>query len=109
MNSFIKKNIIIELVIIYILILSSVIYLVFFANHKNEYEELLINVGSDFYENFYYKNINNDKEEKYNLLEKYKDIEIKINLNNLKKYNYEKNSRIIKKFEEKNCNNEISK
>ena len=58
----------------------------------------LESMGKDFYENFYYTQVGSTDEERANFLSKYETIGIKINLDNLSRYDNNKNSDKINKF-----------
>lgn len=57
----------------------------------------LESMGKDFYENFYYTQVGSTDEERANFLSKYETIGIKINLDNLSRYDNNKNSDKINK------------
>ena len=65
----------------------------------------LESMGKDFYENFYYTQVGSTDEERANFLSKYETIGIKINLDNLSRYDNNKNSDKINKF----ANNKTNK
>lgn len=58
----------------------------------------LESIGKDFYENFYYEQVGSTDEERANFLSKYESIGIKVNLDNLSRYDNNKNSDEISKF-----------
>ena len=58
----------------------------------------LESMGKDFYENFYYTQVGSTDEERADFLSKYETIGIKINLDNLSRYDNNKNSDKINKF-----------
>ena len=70
---------------------------IFFVSGSSEknLEKLLKDMGSDFYENFYYEQTGKTDEEKKSFLSKYTTVGIKINLTNLALYNDNKNKEII--------------
>ena len=78
-------------------------------NQEEELNQLLKQLGSEFYEEFYYDKVGNNLEERKNFLEKYKDIGIKINLENLSRYNSEQNKDSLAKFVNKKTNQECDK
>ena len=58
----------------------------------------LESMGKDFYENFYYTQVGSTDEERADFLSKYETIGIKINLDNLSRYDDNKNADEINKF-----------
>lgn len=70
------------------------------AKGKDALEADLIKMGSDFYESFYYDNVTDGKtdEEKTTFLEKFQESGIKINLDNLGRYNDSQNEAVIAGF-----------
>lgn len=60
----------------------------------------LTKMGEEFYTDFYYNEISKNKttEEITEFLSKFKDVGIKINLDNLSRYNEKKNAETIKTF-----------
>ena len=96
-----KKTITIFGVILVIIVV--LILLLFVKPFKGESQEQkltnkLEELGVDFYENFYYNQISKDDKERKEFLEKYKDIGIKINLDNLSRFKVEETEKIIKDF-----------
>ena len=87
--------------IIILVIFASII--LFFTLNKSEDESLklsssLKDLGIDFYENFYYKQIGKTDNERKEFLEKYKDIGIKVSLDNLSRYKKDDMDDILKQF-----------
>lgn len=87
--------------IIILVIFASII--LFFTLNKSEDESLklsssLKDLGIDFYENFYYKQIGKTDNERKKFLEKYKDIGIKVSLDNLSRYKKDDMDDILKQF-----------
>lgn len=94
-----KKKIVVFIAIILIVILIVILF--FTLNKKSNEKELetsLSQMGKKFYENFYYDQINSSTEEANSLLSNFSTIGIKINLENLGKYNNEEFKQDIKKF-----------
>lgn len=76
---------------------------------ENDLTKSLTKMGEEFYTEFYYPEISKDKSaaEVTESLEKFKDIGIKINLDNLSRYNDGANTEEIAKFKNKDgkeCN-----
>lgn len=95
-----KKVVIIAATIIGIILVSVIIFLVT-KNNISQEEKLtssLKELGIDFYENFYYNQISSDEKARAEFLEKYKDIGIKINLDNLSRFKTEETEEIVKTF-----------
>lgn len=98
----INKKVVIMIISIIILVIFASIIL-FFTLNKSEDESLklsssLKDLGIDFYENFYYKQIGKTDNERKEFLEKYKDIGIKISLDNLSRYKKDDMDDILKQF-----------
>lgn len=79
------------------------------ASLKEELNTSLKSMGETFYTDFYYTEIskNKSKSEVTEFLEKFKDVGIKVNLDNLERYNDGKNKEEIAKFKNedgKACN-----
>lgn len=95
-----KKMVIIPAVIL-VVVLIVVLVLVFAKKGESQEVKLtneLKELGIDFYENFYYKQVGSNDEERSEFLEKYKDIGIKISLDNLSRYKTDETEEIVKKF-----------
>lgn len=76
-------------------------------NQEKELTELLKEMGRDFYENYYYdglKKQNKTEEEIIEFLKKYEKQGIKININNLSRFNTSVNEEKISKFINKKTN-----
>lgn len=98
----INKKVVIMIISIIILVIFASIIL-FFTLNKSEDESLklsssLKDLGIDFYENFYYKQIGKTDNERKKFLEKYKDIGIKVSLDNLSRYKKDDMDDILKQF-----------
>ena len=108
-----KSGAIVALVIGFIVVCACIFLLVKFVFVKPSLETNLNNslksMGESFYTEFYYTEIskNKSKSEVSEFLEKFKDVGIKINLDNLERYNDGKNKEEIAKFKNdkgKACN-----
>ncbi len=84
--------------VIAVLIVVLILLFVLKDNTKVNLESTLKDMGIDFYENFYYDKAGDSDEERAAVLQKYKEIGIKINLDNLQRYNSEQNAPKIKEF-----------
>ena len=105
-----KRNCFIALAIV-VLIIIIILVLVF--NSKNSQEKqltsMLKNMGIDFYENFYYEQVGTNDTERQDFLKKYETIGIKVNLDNLSRYNSDSNKKIVEKFVNSKTNEECDK
>lgn len=61
------------------------------SNIKSEYEKSLREMGKDFYENYYYDRTGKTDEERGTFLKKYSSTGIKVDLENLARYNAQVN------------------
>ena len=102
-----KIKILVSLIIIVILVVTVTMI---FLKRSNE-EELntsLKEMGKNFYENFYYEQIGSSSDERNALLSKFTTIGIKVDLENLGRYNDGEFSKEIKEFKNnktgKSCN-----
>lgn len=85
--------------IVVIILIVGLIIVVSGKGKESESQKLsseLKNLGIDFYENFYYKQIGTDDKERKEFLEKYTNIGIKVSLDNLVRY--KKDDTILEKF-----------
>lgn len=106
-----RKTIIIGASIL-VIIVGIIVALVLLFNSKNKEEKLediLKNLGTDFYENFYYNQVGSNEKERAEFLKKYKDIGIKVNLDNLFRYQKEEPTEIITKFVNKDTKKECDR
>lgn len=60
-------------------------------SNKAQYEKTLMEMGKDFYENYYYERTGKNDEERKAFLSKYSSTGIKIDLENLGRYNGQSN------------------
>lgn len=79
------------------------------SDNKGQIESSLSNMGKDFYENFYYEQVGKSSEERTNLLKKFTTIGIKIDLENLERFDNGKYKKNIKTFVNKKTNKVCSK
>lgn len=108
---FSKKMIIIPICILVVILLIVFVPKLFKqeASQEEKLTTTLEELGIDFYENFYYNQISSNDEERKEFLEKYKDIGIKINLDNLSRFKSEETEEISKKFVNKETKEECDK
>ncbi len=83
------------------------------GNSAKKLENSLKEMGKDFYENYYYDQTGKTQEERAKFLAKYASIGIKINLDNLGRYNSNINKEKIAEFvnskTKESCNKENTK
>ena len=93
-----KKTLAIVVAVLIVIIL--VVLLVLFGKKSNEkeLESSLNKMGSSFYENFYYEQIGSSADDRTSLLSKFSTIGIKIDLENLGRYNDGEFKKDIKEF-----------
>ena len=93
-----KKNIgIIAGAIVVVALLAVVIFLVIKGgSNESKLKDSLSDMGRDFYENFYYEQVGKSAEERTNLLSKFTTVGIKIDLENLSRYDNSKFAKDIK-------------
>lgn len=93
-----KKTLAIVAAVLIVVIL--VVLLVVFSKKSNEkeLESSLNKMGSSFYENFYYEQIGSSADDRTSLLSKFSTIGIKIDLENLGRYNDGEFKKDIKEF-----------
>ncbi len=93
-----KKTLAIVVALLIVVIL--VVLLVVFGKKSNEkeLESSLNKMGSSFYENFYYEQIGSSADDRTSLLSKFSTIGIKIDLENLGRYNDGEFKKDIKEF-----------
>ena len=105
-----KKAVIIAvscLVVLVVIILAVV--LLRKDSQESELTNKLKDMGSDFYEEFYYKQVGSNDEERANFLKKYTDLGIKVNLDNLSRYNGQDSEKILKEFVNKKTKDSCDK
>ena len=90
--------IVIGVVLVVALIVAACIMFIKKGGQEASLSKSLESMGKDFYENFYYTQVGSTDEERANFLSKYETIGIKINLDNLSRYDNNKNSDKINKF-----------
>lgn len=92
--------IIIIVIIVVALILAFTVFKVTKKSLKEELTTELKTMGEEFYKDFYYTEIskNKSKSEVSEFLGKFSDIGVKVNLDNLSRYDSNKNKEKVKKF-----------
>lgn len=111
LKSFFQNKKTIGIIIGCIVIIALIILAIFaFKNfNKVNLDKSLINMGKDFYENFYYNQIGKDDSEKKVFLQKYESIGIKVSLDNLERYDSGKNKEEVAKFKNEKTGKECDK
>ena len=93
-----------------VIALAVVLFLMFNSkDNKAEIEKSLTEMGKSFYENFYYEQIGSSSDERTTLLSKFTTIGIKIDLENLERYNDGEFSKEIKTLKNKKTNKMCNK
>ena len=90
--------IVIGVVLVVVLIVAACFMFIKKGGQEASLSKSLESMGKDFYENFYYEQVGSTDEERADFLSKYESIGIKINLDNLSRYNENKNADEISKF-----------
>ncbi|NLJ17503.1 hypothetical protein [Globicatella sulfidifaciens] len=98
-----------KFVAIFCIILAGIILafsLNLFSDNQAKLGKKLEEVGQDFYENFYYDQISSSKteEETTEFLERFEEVGIKVNLDNLSRFDEEKYPNLIDTFKNKKDN-----
>lgn len=74
------------------------------AKVQKDFEGMLREMGKDFYENYYYDNLAKTDEERKDFLKRYQSVGIKIDLENLGRYNSNANKDKVAEFVNPNTN-----
>lgn len=95
-----KLNKKVLIIIAVLLVVVAVVLLAVFNKPSNEkeLETNLTEMGKSFYENFYYEQVGSSADERSTLLSKFTTIGIKVDLDNLGRYNNGEFSDEIKEF-----------
>ena len=105
-----KMFIIIGIVVIVVAILVALLVMgLGKSNNRKDLEKSLSDMGKDFYENFYYEQVGSSADEKTTLLSKFSEVGIKIDLDNLERYNNGEFKDEIGKFKNSKSNEKCSK
>ncbi|MDD6223415.1 MAG: hypothetical protein PUB18_00215 [bacterium] len=96
------NNLVIGIVVVFVMISLVVVAMLLFGGKKESQKEKLSKsleaMGTDFYENYYYPQIATTDEERKEFVKKYENMGIKINLDNLSRYNTSQNEERVKEF-----------
>lgn len=92
----IKKIAIIAGAVVGVVIIVVVALLVFGKNNDEKLSATLEEMGRDWYENFYYDGF--EEKKRADILSRFKDIGIKVDIDNLSRYNTEVNAEKLKDF-----------
>lgn len=104
------SKVLIIIAVVLVVVLAVVLFLVFNSkDNKAEIENSLTEMGKSFYENFYYEQIGSSSDERTTLLSKFTTIGIKIDLENLERYNDGEFSKEIKTLKNKKTNKMCNK
>ena len=107
---FIKINKkLIAFVIIVVVFMLGLLILFGQGNKEKKLTGLLEEMGKDFYENYFYEGLNRTEDEKVNYLKGMEQKGIKVNLENLERFNGEVNKERIKEFVNPKTNQECNK
>lgn len=94
-------------IIVIVIVLISII-----SNGDNsqqkQLEKRMEELGQDFYENFYYKQLGTT-DDREDFLKKYETLGIKVNLDNLARYNKDDTEEILKEFVNKKTDKQCDK
>jgi len=107
-----NKNIFIITGAVVVAIVSIIIFLLVSNGGKSQEKDLkskMEEMGKDFYENFYYKQVGTTDEDRAAFLKKYESLGIKVNLDNLARYNTKESEEILKAFVNNKTNKECDK
>jgi len=105
-----KKLFLIASVAVVVIAVGVAAFLTLTNNKEEKLTNSLTKIGRDWYENFYYDGFEESK--RADILSRFKDSGIKVDLDNLSKYNTEANSELIKEFklnQEDGCNSSETK
>lgn len=87
---FMNKKVLGLIIVVIIVISLIVLGLNNTGSAKNKIEASLREMGTDFYENFYYENSGENANDRINAVKVFKEIGIKVSLDNLQRYNMSK-------------------
>lgn len=94
-----KKNCFIALAtLILIIAIVLIITFTFKESEEDKLNDMLKELGINFYENFYYDQVGTNDTEKKEFVKKYETIGIKVNLDNLSRIDSDDNKKIVDKF-----------
>lgn len=84
-----------------LLLIIAIILIIIFNSKKSEEDKLndmLKELGVNFYENFYYDQVGTNDTERKEFVKKYETIGIKVNLDNLSRLNSDESKKMVDKF-----------
>jgi len=94
-----KKNCFIAIAaLIVIIAIVLIIIFTFKESEEDKLNDMLKELGINFYENFYYDQVGTNDTEKKEFVEKYETIGIKVNLDNLSRIDSDDTKKIVDKF-----------
>lgn len=108
----VNKNTIVAIIAVVVIVVLVIVGGMFLMNKKDNRKELeksLEEMGRDFYENFYYDQIGGSADERTSLLSKFTTVGIKIDLDNLGRYNNGEYKDKISEFTNKKTKEKCSK
>lgn len=95
------------------LIACGIVAIIIFGRFEGSQEKKLTSklqeMGKDFYENFYYQQVGSTNEERIKFLKKFETIGIKVNLDNLSRYNLKDSEQVLSQFVNKKNNTNCDK
>lgn len=104
-----NKNVIIIVVIVVLAIIVGVVLGLGRKSNEKELDSSLKEMGKSFYENFYYEQVGSSADERSSLLSKFTTVGIKIDLDNLGRYNDGEFKDEIEKFKNSKTNDKCNK
>lgn len=84
-----------------LILIIAIILIIIFNSKKSEEDKLndmLKELGVNFYENFYYDQVGTNDTERKEFVKKYETIGIKVNLDNLSRLNSNESKKMVDKF-----------
>lgn len=84
-----------------LILIIAIILIIIFSSKKSEEDKLndmLKELGINFYENFYYDQVGTNDTERKEFVKKYETIGIKVNLDNLSRLNSDESKKMVDKF-----------
>ena len=93
-----KRIVVTAIIILFLILLGTVLAFTVGSSVAFNLESEMKEMGKDFYENFYYSELNKSEEDKKEFLSKFQNLGIKINLSNLARSNKKDNEEKIKDF-----------
>lgn len=84
-----------------LILIIAIILIIIFNSKKSEEDKLndmLKELGVNFYENFYYDQVGTNDTERKEFVKKYETIGIKVNLDNLSRLNSDESKKMVDKF-----------